>query len=137
MFTHANWDHILFNMIALYFYGMYVLALVGEANFFIVYFIGGLVGNVLFLLLANPYDIAVGASGAIFALGGTLVVMRPRLKVMIFPIPIPMDLWIAILIMALISLAPGIGWQAHLGGLITGIVAGYFFRRKERRRPAW
>jgi membrane associated rhomboid family serine protease len=137
MFTHANWDHILFNMIALYFYGMYVLALVGEANFFIVYFIGGLVGNVLFLLLANPYDIAVGASGAIFALGGTLVVMRPRLKVMIFPIPIPMDLWIAILIMALISLAPGISWQAHLGGLITGIVAGYFSRRRERQRPTW
>ncbi len=85
MFAHANWSHILFNMLALYFYGMYALALVGEARFFIVYFIGGLVGNALFLLIANPLASAVGASGAIFALGGLLVVLAPRLKVMILP----------------------------------------------------
>ena len=115
MFTHANFTHILFNMITLYFYGAWVLGLLGEVNFLLIYFIGGLVGNALFLLLANPYDIAVGASGAIFALGGALVVMRPRLKVMIFPIPIPIDLWIATLIFALISLTPGIAWQAHAG----------------------
>jgi membrane associated rhomboid family serine protease len=73
MFVHDGIYHILFNMIALYFYGMYVLTLVGEARFFLVYFIGGLIGNALFLLLAGPYSVAVGASGAIFALGGTLV----------------------------------------------------------------
>jgi membrane associated rhomboid family serine protease len=134
MFTHGSIWHILTNMITLYFYGMYVLALVGEVKFFLVYFVGGLVGNALFLLLANPYSIAVGASGAIFALGGALVVLVPRLKIMIFPIPIPMDLWIAILFFALISLQPGIAWQAHLGGLVTGLVAGYIFRVRARRR---
>jgi membrane associated rhomboid family serine protease len=136
MFTHGSIWHILTNMITLYFYGMYVLALVGEVKFFLVYFVGGLVGNALFLLLANPYSIAVGASGAIFALGGALVVLVPRLKIMIFPIPIPMDLWIAILFFALISLQPGIAWQAHLGGLVTGLVAGYIFRVRARRRPS-
>lgn len=134
MFTHGGIWHILVNMITLYFYGMYVLALVGETRFFIVYFIGGLVGNGLFLLLANPFSIAVGASGAIFALGGLLVVLVPRLKIMIFPIPIPMDLWIAIIFFALISLQPGIAWQAHLGGLITGLAAGAIFRIRGRRR---
>ncbi len=133
MFTHGSWLHIIFNMLTLYFYGSWVIGLLGEAKFFIVYFVGGLVGNVLFLLLANPYDIAIGASGAIFALGGALVVLRPKLKVMIMPIPIPIDLWIAIIIFALLSFQPGIGWQAHLGGLITGLVAGYFFRRTEHR----
>ncbi len=136
MFTHGSIWHILTNMITLYFYGMYVLALVGEVKFFLVYFVGGLVGNALFLLLANPYSIAVGASGAIFALGGALVVLVPRLKIMIFPIPIPMDLWIAILFFALISLQPGIAWQAHIGGLITGLVAGAIFRVRARRRPS-
>jgi membrane associated rhomboid family serine protease len=28
---------------------------------------------------------------------------------------------------------PGIAWQAHLGGLIVGLIAGYFFRKAERR----
>jgi uncharacterized protein len=134
MFTHANFTHILFNMITLYFYGMYALALVGEARFFLVYFVGGLAGNALFLLLANSYSIAVGASGAIFALGGLLVVLVPRLKVMIFPIPIPIDLWIAIIIFALLSLAPGIAWEAHIGGLVTGLIAGYIFRLMARRK---
>ena len=134
MFTHANIFHILFNMLALYFYGMYVLTLVGEARFFLVYFVGGLVGNALFLLLAGPNSIAVGASGAVFALGGVLVVLVPRLKVMIFPIPVPMDLWIAIIIFALISLSPGVAWEAHFGGLLTGLAAGYVFKLQARRR---
>ena len=134
MFVHDGIYHILFNMIALYFYGMYVLTLVGEARFFLVYFIGGLIGNALFLLLAGPYSVAVGASGAIFALGGTLVMLAPRLKVIIFPIPIPMDLWIAIILFALISLSPGVAWQAHAGGLITGLAAGYIFKLQTRRR---
>ena len=134
MFVHYGIYHILFNMIALYFYGMYVLALVGEARFFLVYFIGGLIGNALFLLLTGYNDVAVGASGAIFALGGLLVMLVPRLKVMIFPIPIPMDLWIAIIIFALISLSPGVAWQAHAGGLITGLAAGYIFKSQARRR---
>jgi len=113
---------------------MYVLALVGEARFFLVYFIGGLVGNVLFLLM-NHTGSAVGASGAIFALGGLLVVLVPRLKVMIFPIPIPMDLWIALLLsLAVLSFLPGIAWQAHVGGFLTGLAAGYFFKYQARRR---
>jgi membrane associated rhomboid family serine protease len=133
MFVHDGIFHILFNMLALYFYGMYVIALVGEARFFLVYFIGGLVGNILFLLI-NHTGSAVGASGAIFALGGLLVVLVPRLKVMIFPIPLPVDLWIAIIIVALISLSPGVAWQAHVGGLLTGIASGYFFKYQARRR---
>ena len=134
MFTHANIFHIVFNMLALYFYGMYVLALVGEARFFIVYFLGGIIGNALFLLLSGPYAAAVGASGAVFALGGLLVVLVPRMKVMIFPIPVQIDLWIAIIIFAVISLSPGVAWQAHFGGLATGLAAGYLFKLQARRR---
>jgi len=102
-------------------------------RFFLVYFIGGLVGNAFFLL-TNHFAFAVGASGAIFALGGLLVVLVPKLKVMILFIPVPIDLWIAILIFAVLSLSPGIAWQAHAGGLATGLAAGYFFKWQARRR---
>lgn len=134
MFAHDGIYHILFNMITLYFYGMYVLALVGEARFFLVYFIGGLVGNALFLLLAGPSAVAVGASGAIFALGGLLVILVPRLKVSFLFIPIPIDLWIVIIILAVLSLSQGTAWQAHFGGLAVGLAAGYLFKMQSRRR---
>jgi len=52
--------------------------------------------------------------------------------VLIFPIPIPMPLWVAILIFFLISFLPGIAWQAHLGGLLLGVIAGFLFRRRRR-----
>jgi membrane associated rhomboid family serine protease len=134
MFVHGGWTHIIFNMLALFFLGSYLLRLIGETKFLIVYFVGGILGNVFFIWLGNPFAIAVGASGAIFALGGALAAMRPRMKVIIFPIFIPLDLWIAIIILMGISFIPyRVAWQAHLGGLVFGLIAGYYFRRRERR----
>jgi len=132
MFVHGGFWHILVNMISLYFLGSFLFRAVGERSFLAVFFLGGLAGNFLFVLLANPFTTGVGASGAIFALAGALVVMVPRVPVLIFPIPIPMPLWVAILIFFLISFLPGIAWQAHLGGLLLGVIAGFLFRRRRR-----
>jgi len=134
MFIHAGLWHILANMLTLYFFGTPVRRLVGDIRFLIVYFGGGILGSILFILLAPPLSIAVGASGAIFALGGVLAVMRPRIRVFVFPIPVPMPLWVAVIGgFIILSFLPYIAWQAHLGGLVFGLIAGYFFRRRERR----
>ncbi len=133
LFIHGGIGHILANMLTLYFFGSYLLRLIGVRNFLIIYFCGGILGNIFYILLASPFSIAVGASGAIFALGGTLTVMRPRLRVFIFPIPVPLPLWVAVIGGFLIlSLFPHVAWQAHLGGLVLGLTAGYFFRKRER-----
>jgi len=121
-------------MITLYFFGTYFNRLVGEKSFLIVYFVGGIVGNFFLLLLSGlaPYPAALGASGAVFALAGGLVVMRPRLPVIIFPIPIPMPLFVAVLGgFVILSFLPWVAWQAHLGWLIVGLIAGYISRRRE------
>ena len=134
LFLHSGIGHILANMITLYFFGRYLCLLVGDKKFLIVYFIGGILGNIVYILLAPPLSIAVGASGAIFALGGTLAVMTPRLKIFVFPIPIPLPLWAAVIGgFFIISLFPSVAWQAHLGGLAFGLIMGYFFRRRGRR----
>lgn len=108
--------------------------MVGRNSFLAVYFIGGTIGNIFFMMLAPIFAIAVGASGAIFALGGALAVMRPKLKALVFPIPVPLPLWVVVIggfiVLAFVS---NIAWQAHLGGLAVGVIAGYFFRRRERR----
>ena len=133
-YIRLNIGHILGNMITLYFFGSYLIQLIGERNFLVVYFLGGILGNILFILLGFPFSTVVGASGAVFALGGALTVMQPRLKVFIIPIPVPIPLWVAVIGGFLIlSFLPLVAWQAHLGGLICGLIAGYIFRRRERR----
>jgi len=136
MFTHAGFWHIAANMLTLYFFGTYLSMLVGRNKFLLIYFGGGILSNILFILLSSPFSIAVGASGAIFALGGALAVMRPRLKVFVFPIPIPIPLWAAVIggffILTILAIPLNIAWQAHLGGIVFGLIAGYIFRRRER-----
>jgi membrane associated rhomboid family serine protease len=133
VFVHGGIWHILFNMISLYFLGSFFIRAAGDRNFLAVFFLGGLAGNALYILLAPPNVIGIGASGAVFAIGGALAVLVPRVPVFIFFIPIPMPLWIAIIIFFLLSfLFSGIAWQAHLGGLLLGLIAGLIFRRRRR-----
>ena len=131
MFVHGGFTHILFNMISLYFLGSFFLRAVGEKSFLAIFFLGGLAGNILFVLLA-PFSIGIGASGAIFALGGALAVIVPRVPVFILFIPVPIPLWVAIIIFFSLSFLPRIAWQAHLGGLLLGLVAGLIFRRRRQ-----
>ena len=130
--VHGGFAHIIFNMISLYFLGSFFLQAAGERSFLAVFFLGGLAGNILFVLLA-PFSIGIGASGAIFAVGGALAIMVPSVRVFIIPIPVPMPLWVAIIIFFFLSfLFSGIAWQAHLGGLLLGLVAGLILRRSRR-----
>ena len=134
MFVHVNFLHIFFNMLTLYFFGIFCLQLIDDKWFLVVYFIGGILGNVLFLLIGPIYSAVVGASGAIFAIGGILVMMRPTLRVQLYFL-VPMPLWVGIIIgFLLTAFSGGVAWQAHLGGLVVGLIAGFFFRQRERRR---
>jgi membrane associated rhomboid family serine protease len=130
VFVHGGFGHIIFNMISLYFLGSLFLRVASERSFMAVFFLGGLAGNLLFVLLA-PFSIGIGASGAIFAIGGALAMIVPRVPVYIFFIPIPTPLWIAIIILLLLSfLFSGIAWQAHLGGLLAGVIVGFVLKRR-------
>ena len=77
---HAGVGHLFVNMVSLMFIGNFVEKLVGKRRFVWLYFGGGIFAGVFFALIAlatgtdlNVY--AVGASGAIFALGGLLAVL--------------------------------------------------------------
>jgi len=147
MFVHdpRSFTHILFNMISLYFLGSFLIRAAGERSFLAVFFLGGLAGNALYVLLSqlvyrgllppffgDPFTTGVGASGGIYALGGALAVMVPRIPVLVFPIPVPLPLWVAIIIFLFLSFLPGIAWQAHVGGLLLGLVAGLIFKKRRR-----
>ncbi len=132
MFIHAGFGHIFGNMITLFFFGSFLARLVGNGRFTLVYFVGGIVGSLLYLLLGDSLSIAVGASGAVYAIAGALVVIMPRLTVRLYFL-IPMPLWVVVLVFfGIWSFIPGVAWQAHIGGLVVGLIAGYFFRRRLR-----
>ena len=132
MFVHAGFGHLFGNMLTLFFFGRALTMLVGQNKFLLVYFIGGIVGNLLYIWLGEPLSIAIGASGAVYAVAGALVVILPNLRVMLYFF-IPMRLWVVVLVFFVVwSFIPGVAWQAHLGGLIIGLIAGYFFRKRER-----
>jgi membrane associated rhomboid family serine protease len=137
LFVHADIWHILFNMITLYFFGTFLVRLIGTRDFLIIYFLGGIVGNVFFMLFARFIDqrllyvTVIGASGAIFALGGALALITPRLRVFVFPIPVPMPLWAAVIGgFVILGFVGGVAWQGHLGGLVFGLLAGLVLRRR-------
>jgi len=137
LFMHGSIWHILFNMITLYFFGTFLIRLVGTRDFLIIYFLGGIAGNLVFMLFAyfyfltSPYSIVIGASGAVFALGGALALLTPRLRVFVFPIPVPMPLWVAVIGgFVILVFIGGVAWQGHLGGLVFGLLAGLVLRRR-------
>jgi uncharacterized protein len=144
MFMHAGLTHLFVNMVSLLFLGGFVEKLIGRKRFLWLYLGSGIFASVFFvavelLMQTNLNVYAVGASGAIFGLGGLLAVLTPRLPVLVFFV-IPMPMWLAmgflIVFLWILSLGLGlpIGNTAHLGGLIVGLAYGFYLKRKFPRR---
>ena len=120
--------HILFNMYALWILGQYLEPLLGRVRFAALYLVSAVGGSVGFLLLASPpvagglpsaswVTQMVGASGAVFGLFGALIVLNRHLGRSSAPV------FVIIGINAVLGfVVPGIAWQAHLGGFVTGVL---------------
>lgn len=121
--------HILFNMYALWVLGQYLEPMLGRVRFAALYLVSAFGGSVGYLLLAAPPAVLdggiapttwmtpmVGASGAVFGLFGALLVLNRHLGRSSGPI-----LAVLAINAVLGFVLPGIAWQAHLGGLVTGI----------------
>ncbi|MEA3248206.1 MAG: rhomboid family intramembrane serine protease [Nanoarchaeota archaeon] len=144
MFMHAGFGHLFVNMFSLFFIGSFVEKLIGKKRFLWLYFASGIFAGLFFVLIALATGIdlnvyAVGASGAIFGLGGLLAILTPKLPVLVFFI-IPMPMWAAmgflIVVLWVLSLGIGlpIGNVAHLGGLLIGLGYGFYLKKKYPRK---
>ena len=138
IFLHANFAHLFYNMLALFFFGLYLERLVTQKIYLTIFFISGIFGNILFLLTTfDPSIPAVGASGAVYGIIGALAALRPFAIVYVYFAPMP--LIVMAFIWALISfigifVPSQIAHAAHLSGLITGYLIGYFLKKRERKR---
>ncbi len=129
MFTHEAIWHFGFNMLSLWWLGGPLEAALGRARYLALYFGSGLAGSALTYLLAAPTTASLGASGAIFGLFGATAVLMRRLQYDMRPI-------IALLVINLIFTFgwSNIAWQAHIGGLVAGVVIGYAMVHAPRER---
>jgi membrane associated rhomboid family serine protease len=135
MFAHSGIEHIAFNMLALFMFGTVLENRVGSNKFLFIYFISGVLGAVGFMLLSSPFDMALGASGAIFGVIGALVLLEPNLTVYFYLIPIPM--YVAGPVYALIEIfalgsADSIAHSAHILGFFGGMALAFL-----ERGPSW
>lgn len=129
MFTHEEIWHIAFNMLSLWWLGGPLEAALGRVRYLALYVVSGLAGSTLAYLLGAPTTATLGASGAIFGLFGATAVLMRRLDYDMRPI-------IALLVINLIFTFTwaNISWQAHIGGLVAGVVVGYAMVHAPRER---
>ncbi|WP_432133555.1 rhomboid family intramembrane serine protease [Streptomyces sp. bgisy154] len=131
MFAHEAIWHIGFNMLSLWWLGGPLEAALGRARYLALYLTSGLAGSALTYLLEDPNTGTLGASGAIFGLFGATAVLMRRLRYDMRPV-------IALLVINLVFTFSwsGIAWQAHIGGLVAGVVIGYAMVHAPRERRA-
>jgi rhomboid protease GluP len=130
MFIHVSILHLLGNMLFLFVFGLRAEDFFSIEEYFSIYFLSGLAGNLLTLLF-GPSMISAGASGAIFGLfGACIIYMRRAVGQSI----IGVLLYSFFLLM--ISSGPEVNVLAHLGGLIVGLAIGYMLAITRKTKQA-
>lgn len=129
-FLHADTQHLLFNMLTLYFFADVVITLLNTTQFILIYMGSLLLGNLLSLYFhKNEYHYsAVGASGAVSGIIYAAILLRPGMSLYLFFIPIPIPAYVFGIGYLLYSIygmknrIGNIGHDAHFGGAIGGYV---------------
>lgn len=127
---HGSITHILFNMWALWALGPQIERGVGTWPFVALYLASAAIGGVFAFYLGDLNDVGVGASGAIFGLFGIWISWALHRRSTNQGRALLSQLGFLLLINAALPLIfPGISWQAHLGGLLTGLLIGEIWSR--------
>lgn len=138
MFMHASFTHILFNMLALWMFGMELEHVFGSRKFLMYYLLCGFGGGLANLLIAPLFTSVgptVGASGAVYGVLLAFGMMFPDRPIYVyFLLPIKAKYFV-VMYMALeifsIGSMDGVAHFAHLGGALVGflylIADGYQF----------
>ena len=134
IFLHESPLHVLLNMYSLFLVGPALESMLGRVRYLALFLIAGFGGSVGVLLIGNPQVAVLGASGAIFGLFGAYFLIARRLG------GNATQFLVVIVLNLVIGFIPGFGiaWQAHVGGLVTGLAIAlvYLETRARSRRPA-
>jgi membrane associated rhomboid family serine protease len=144
-FLHGNFNHLFFNMFAVWMFGT-PLEQAWGSNRFVVYYLACVVGAAVMQLLVHLFEggiyPTIGASGGVFGLLLAYGVMWPnnRVFLLFFPVPVKAKWFVLIyggieLLLGFTRAMPGIAHFAHLGGMIFG--AGLLYKWGWRPGMTW
>ncbi|MCM1150654.1 MAG: rhomboid family intramembrane serine protease [Alistipes sp.] len=139
MFLHANFEHLFFNMFALWMFGRTLEYELGSKRFLIYYMACGVGAALIQAGIAYGMHEAmtlVGASGAVMGLLLAFGVLHPNAVIMLIFPPIPMKAKWFVVIYGVIELF--LGWRgagnvahfAHVGGMLWGLLLLYWWKRR-------
>jgi membrane associated rhomboid family serine protease len=134
MFVHANFNHLLLNMLVLLFFGMELERRVGKTKFLEIYILSGIVAALAQMMVSGGY--LVGASGALYGVMGCLAIIAPEIRVLLFFI-VPMSIRALVVLFALIDFltmgsSDNIAHMAHISGLLVGIAFGMMMKKQPK-----
>ena len=145
MFTHVNFNHIFFNMFALFMFGGVLENYWGQKRYLIYYMITGIGAGLVQLLFLHLEGITdpvptIGASGAIFGLLLAFGMLFPDTPLFLLFVPIPIKAKYFVIGYGLIEFFFGISNRsgsnvahfAHLGGMLFGIILILYWRSKRK-----
>jgi rhomboid protease GluP len=135
LFLHFGLLHLVLNMWALWDGGQLVERMYGSFRFAGIYFVAGLVGNLLSLVAHAGLAVSGGASGAIFGTYGALLsylwLERSRIQSGEFRWLFWAAIGFSVATIVFGLLIPGIDNAAHVGGLVAGILMGVLLIKSE------
>ena len=149
LFLHADWAHLLGNLVFLLIFGLPAEKVMGAGRFLLLFLLGGAVANLAaVLLIAGPDRLVIGASGAVSAVIGAYLALFPRAKLGVVlplglflqfvrtPAPLLIGIW-ALLQVVFAYIGPAFGavaWAAHIAGFAFGVVFALVVRAAIARR---
>ena len=134
MFVHANFNHLLLNMLVLLFFGMELERRVGKTKFLEIYILSGIVAALGQMMVSDGY--LVGASGALYGVMGCLAMIAPEIRVMLFFI-VPMSIRALVVLFAMMDFLffgspDNIAHMAHIVGLLVGLAFGLMMKKQPK-----
>jgi membrane associated rhomboid family serine protease len=128
-FLHADWQHLVFNMISLYFFGQTMEPAIGAQCFLLIYFASIVGGDLLSLYLHRNHEyFSLGASGGVCGIIFSSVFLFPGIAIGFFMLPVRVPGWLYAILFLAFEFYGGrrqrsnIGHDAHLGGALIGLL---------------
>lgn len=135
MFLHGDFMHLLFNMLALFFFGPRVEQRILSRPFAILYFLSGITGALLSVIF-SPGSPIIGASGGVFGVMLAFAWFWPHEKIFIWGV-LPVPARILVIVTTVFALWSGFGGVgggiahfAHLGGYLGAFLYLAWLARK-------
>lgn len=141
-FFHADLIHLGSNMLFLWVFGDNVEDAMGHVRFLTFYLLCAMAGALAHgLQMPSSESPLIGASGAVSGIIGAYLVLHPKVRIWVLafgrlplrlPAAIPLVLWIAFQLVALVAMPEDqVSWAAHIGGVLAGILLVFVFKRRE------